>query len=104
MRKLIHWAIAYFAVGLSAGLAAYSGYRAADSPMDATLKALVMFVVAVLGCHGWAWAARMAKDGHKLWAVASWAILTVALWRDTAWRRRIVLQSRQHPHRRGRGR
>jgi hypothetical protein len=29
--------------------------------------------------HGWAWAARMAKDGHKLWAVASWAILTVAL-------------------------
>jgi hypothetical protein len=61
--------IAYVAVGLSAGLAAWSDMRAADaSRFDAIIKGIIMFAIAVLGCHGWARAGRPAKDGHRGWA------------------------------------
>jgi hypothetical protein len=80
LRTFLHWAVAYIAVGLSAGLAAWSGARGADATLaDAGIKAAIMFVIAMLGCHGWAWAARLAKDGHWGWAVTSWVALTLAL-------------------------
>ena len=80
MRKIVHWIVAYIAVGLSAGLAAWSGVRGSDwTVADAAIKGLVMFVIAVLGCHGWAWAARLAKDGHKGYGVLAYLILSVSM-------------------------
>jgi hypothetical protein len=80
-RETAHWAIAYIAVGLSAGLAAWSGVRASDatSIIDGSIKGAIMFVIAVLGCHGWGWAARLWKDGHRFWAVIAGSVLTVAM-------------------------
>jgi hypothetical protein len=72
---------AYIAVALSAGLAAWAGVRASDptSYVDASIKGAVMFVIAVLGCHGWGWAARTYKDGHPVWAFVAGIVLTVAM-------------------------
>jgi hypothetical protein len=80
-RETAHWIVAYVAVGLSAGLAAWSGVRASDatSIVDGTIKGAIMFVIAVLGCHGWGWAARLWKDGHAFWAVIAGTVLTVAM-------------------------
>jgi hypothetical protein len=68
-------------VGLSAGLAAWAGVRAADaaSYVDAGIKGTVMFMIAVVACHGWAWAARTWDDGHKKWAIIAGMVLTVAM-------------------------
>lgn len=80
MQRFLHWLFAYMAVGLSAGLAAWSGMKGADATWaDAGIKGAIMFVIAILGCHGWSWAARLGKDGHRRWAVASWFILSFAL-------------------------
>jgi hypothetical protein len=78
-RKAAHWIVAYVAVGLSAGLAAWYGARSAEDIPSAVLQGAIMFVIAILGCHGWAWAARTAKDGHRGWATVSWVFLTVAM-------------------------
>src|SRR5262245_41908640 len=80
-RETAHWIVAYVAVGLSAGLAAWSGVKASDatSIIDGTIKGAIMFVIAVLGCHGWGWAARLWKDGHAFWAVVAGSVLTVAM-------------------------
>jgi hypothetical protein len=77
--RVIHWIVAYVAVGLSAGLAAWSGMQAATEPADAYIKGAIMFLVALLGCHGWGWAARTWADGHKRWAVVAGFVLTVSM-------------------------
>ena len=38
--RVVHWIVAYVAVGLSAGLAAWSGMQAASEPTDAYIKAI----------------------------------------------------------------
>jgi hypothetical protein len=78
-RNRAHWAIAYVLVALSAGLAGWQGMKGADTFVDAGLRSAVMAAIAIAGCHGWAWAARTAKEGHGGWATISWLVLTVAM-------------------------
>jgi hypothetical protein len=77
--KFLHWVFAYIAVGLSAGLAAWSGMQAASEPADAYIKGAIMFVIALLGCHGWGWAAKTWNGGHRVWATIAGVVLTVAM-------------------------
>ena len=69
MHRFLHWLVAYIAVGLSAGLAAWSGATGSDATLaDAGIKGAIMFVLA-----GALWLIWMG------WIIHLWSIL------DAAW-------------------
>ena len=65
LKDRVRWVVAYAAVVLSAAFAARFGFKMADTPIDAWLRGGALGVVAIISCHGAAWAVRSWINNHR---------------------------------------